>query len=336
MDAAVALDKNGAEHFIVALKATYRIEANGALSIAEQQFPLQVADTFYKPEFPDKSSIEHEAELGPLKLATDILLQGYACAPHVSSTKSEVKFRFGNLEKRAAITGDRVWLRQVGIATISVPRPFEKIALTYENAYGGTDLSPGNEKYFDSEARNPVGRCYRAKQSRLPWENALLPNIEETGNFITHPEKRVNPVGFGPIGRNWQPRVQYVGTYDQQWMQERLPLLPHDFDDHFHNAAPPDLIFSGYVKGGEAVEVHGCTHGHPIGFRIPVLRPQSRIRLCSGDVFPEMTCQTVTVDMGRMELRLLWKGCLNVHRKLLRIREFECRMDGEMNNGQAV
>ena len=47
MDAIVSLDKNGAERFIVALKATYRINAAGVLEIASEQFPIQQVDTFY-------------------------------------------------------------------------------------------------------------------------------------------------------------------------------------------------------------------------------------------------------------------------------------------------
>jgi hypothetical protein len=336
IDAAVFLDKTGAEHFIVALKATYRIAPDGALAIAEEQFPLQAADVLSHPDEPEKSSIAHEAEMGPPKLATDIFLQGHACAPHANANTVEVRFCFGHLEKRAVIMGDRVWLRQMNIARISTPLPFEKIALTYENGYGGVDVSPEDEKHHGYEARNPVGQGFRAKQSRRVWDNERLPNIEEIGHCISHPEQRINPVGFGPIGRNWQPRVRYAGTYDQQWMQERMPLLPHDFDDRFHNAAPPDLIFPGFVTGGEAVAVHGCTHDKPLGFRLPAVRPQARIRLCSGDVFPEMPCQSVTVDMDRMELRLLWKGCLNVHRKLLRIQAFECRLNGDRDIGQTA
>lgn len=41
------------------------------------------------------------------------------------------------------------------------------------------------------------------------------------------------------MGRSWQPRLRYAGTYDQHWMDERLPFLPEDFDLRYFQSAPP-------------------------------------------------------------------------------------------------
>jgi len=46
---------------------------------------------------------------------------------------------------------------------------------------------------------------------------------------------------FGPIGRHCKPRVQLAGTYDDSWTEDRMPLLPDDFQERFHNAAPVGL-----------------------------------------------------------------------------------------------
>lgn len=335
MDAAVIFDKNGAEHFLIALKATYSIQLVGAqasLHLAETQQPLQPGDSFTQPDKPEQSSIAQEAEMGPPKPATDLFLHGFACAPHAQANAVELRFRVGAVEKRAAVFGDRFWLRQMASPVASQARPFDKIALIYENGFGGVDQSPDDPSLFGAEARNPVGRGFRAKQSKRPWEQEQLPNIEEIGNLLSHPEQQVNPVGFGPIGRHWQPRMGYAGTYDQQWSEQRMPLLPLDFDERFHQAAAPDLIYPGYVQGGESVLVQGCTHGGSVSFLLPVVRAQARIRLRSGDAFPELHCQSVSVDMERMELRLLWKAVLNVHRKLHHIQEYECRLDNSQAN----
>ena len=330
MDAAVIFDKNGAEHFLIALKATYSIQLIGAqasLNLAETQQPLQPGDSFTRPERPEHSSIAQEAEMGPPKPATDLFLHGFACAPHAQANAVEVRFRLGSVEKRAAVFGDRFWLRQMGTPVASQARPFDKIPLIYENGFGGIDQNPDDPRLFVAEPRNPVGRGFRAKQSQRPWEQEQLPNIEEIGNLLSHPEQQLNPVGFGPIGRHWQPRMGYAGTYDQQWTEQRMPLLPLDFDERFHQAASPDLIYPGYVQGGESVLVQGCTHGGPVSFLLPVVRPQARIRLRSEDAFPPIHCQSVTVDMERMELRLLWKASFNVHRVLHTIEEYECQLE---------
>ncbi len=47
-------------------------------------------------------------------------------------------------------------------------------------------------------------------------------------------------MAFGPIGRSWQQRIKWAGTYDDQWMRHQYPFLPNDFDEHYFQAAPED------------------------------------------------------------------------------------------------
>jgi hypothetical protein len=48
------------------------------------------------------------------------------------------------------------------------------------------------------------------------------------------------PAGLGAIPRHWAPRIAHTGTYDDQWLNTRWPLLPKDFDEQFWNCAPQD------------------------------------------------------------------------------------------------
>src|SRR5207302_3596070 len=50
-----------------------------------------------------------------------------------------------------------------------------------------------------------------------------VPNVEYPKSLISWKQPR--PAGFGPIARDWVPRVEFAGTYDEKWEQERLPLL---------------------------------------------------------------------------------------------------------------
>ena len=67
-----------------------------------------------------------------------------------------------------------------------------------------------------------------------------LPNTEETGRRITDPRGKYKPMAFGPIGRAWQPRPKYAGTYDEKWLDEVFPFLPADFKEDYYQAAPAD------------------------------------------------------------------------------------------------
>ncbi len=320
----VALDKHAAEHLVVVLKATYAIGADGALSLADPQEPLKPADEFYGE--PGKSSIRREAELTPAKPATDVVLIGSAIAPKGRARQMEVSLRVGPLVKRVRVFGERRWVGLLGMKTS--PAPFERIPLIYENAYGGSDASPEDEKRHAHEPRNPVGRGFRAKRTRMKVRGDLLPHIEDVRTPLKRPGHAVAPQGFGFIGRNWQPRLSYAGTYDEKWMEARMPLLPLDFDERYHNGAHPDLVAKGHLVGDELVDVVGCTTGGRLQFKLPGVKPQASVRI-SGHKSPvALNIDTVAIDSDAMRLVLLWKGDVHVHRKLPQVEVVAAELEG--------
>jgi hypothetical protein len=165
-----------------------------------------------------------------------------------------------------------------------------------------------------------VGRGFRARNSRQPGDGELLPNIEDPHKPLRSQGQRVVPVGFGPIARDWQPRVSYAGTYDEPWMANRMPLLPMDFDDRFHNAAPPELVLPGYIAAGEWVQVVGCTTSGQLTFQLPPFQPYATVMIGGRVDEVNLPCNSVTVDTDRMRLLLVWKGALRVHREVPRLK----------------
>jgi hypothetical protein len=314
----VLLDRDGAEQLLVVVKATYVFSERGELEPADEQDPIRPADE-HRGE-PDSSSIEHEAELLPPKPATDAFLVGSARAQRPGTRTMEVRFRVGTREKTAVVVGNRHWVSHLGTAAASEAEPFESMPLVWEHAYGGEDTTPEDPKHHGGEPRNPVGRGFRAARSQAPWEGTPLPNILQPGETYTQIGQTATPVGFGPIGRHWYPRVTWAGTYDEEWMQERMPLLPLDFDERFHQAAPPDLVMPGHIGPGEWVDVEGCTPNGRVFFQLPEFRPLATVQVHGRTHELPLPCNTVAVDTDRMRLVLLWKGMLRVHREVLRLR----------------
>jgi hypothetical protein len=315
----ILLDKTGAEQLIIALKASYSIVATGELQPAEEQDPISPVDQFHGD--PVATSIKQEAEMSPPKVATDAFLIGSAVAPQPKTSAVEVHFRVGDMERTAMVVGNRYWARGVGGVglTFSHPETFETIPLIWENAYGGTDVTPDDPAHHGCEPRNPVGRGYRAKNSLAEWEGTLLPNIEDPNNYFQAFGQRVDPVGFGPIARNWRPRVTYAGTYDETWLEERMPLLPDDFDDRFHSAGAPGLVLPGYARPGDWVDVVGCSTNGRFYFQLPEFAPAATVLVANNTRDVALNCNTVAVDSERMRLTLLFKGMLRVHREVPRL-----------------
>lgn len=328
MDRAILWDRTGAEQLILALKGTWDIGPNGALTLAPEQSPVVAVDVFHGE--PDSSSIAQEAEMGLPKLTTDIFLVGSVRARNRDTRVMDVQLKAGRLGMTARISGPRFWQRRLGVAKVSEPEPFEAVPLMWENAFGGTDCSPDREKHHTWLAENPVGRGWRAKHSKLEWIDQPLPCIEHPRDQLGTLGQKVRTVGFGPICRHWEPRRRYAGTYDERWTEERMPLLPDDFDDRFHNSAPPGLVARHYLQGGQEVIVTGCTSERVLRLELPRVEALGFALVDDQPLHARMELNSVTVDVDRRQLRLLWKSALNVHRRLNRVQQVECSFRGEL------
>lgn len=326
-DRAVAWDRNGAEQLVMALKATWSMAEDGSLTLREEQVPISQVDEFF--DDPAASSIIQEAELGPLKPATDIFLTGSAKASAPGTRVMDIRLKMGRLGRTARVFGPRQWTRRLGRPGISDPEPFDTVPLLWENAFGGTDLSPDKEKHHSWQADNPVGRGYRAKKSKNEWMDTPLPAIESPQDLISGPDDKPRPVGFGPVGRHWEPRVRFAGTYDKAWMDNRMPFLPEDFDERFHNAAPSGLVAPGYLKGGELVEVTGCTRSRTLHLTLPSMQAFGLVLIKGKPLTTALALNTVTIDTDAMELRMLWKGAAPVHGLVNDIELVEWSCEGE-------
>lgn len=129
----------------------------------------------------------------------------------------------------------------------SAPEPFVTIPLRYENAFGGT-VQTQDGGVVAQEPRNPVGcGLYLHQKGAM---DQRLPNLEDPENRITSWDGAAIPSSYGPIPAGWQPRLGLAGTYDKQWVDERIPLWPQDINPRFFCAATPDLIVSARLGFG--------------------------------------------------------------------------------------
>ncbi len=322
----VVMDKTAAEHLVLCVRGTWSVDENGRLALVAEPAPLRVEHEHVGE--PGLSSILHEADVGPVKPATDCALVGSAVAPRGrAARRGAVGFRVGPVARRANVTGERkrtFWLLRWWN---SGPRSFQRVPLTWELAAGGTDTSPKNDKHHSRDERNPYGRGLRARGSKLPVAGALLPQILAPGGcrpFGRKPE----PAGFGLTGNEFLHRRPYAGTYDQAWLDDRCPLLPEDFDPRFHLCAAPGLSTEKPLVGGEPVEITGCTNNGKLAFKLPRVALEVDADLGEGPESIAMTIQTVTVDVDAMQLDVLWRGELNVHGRLPKLRRMNVAAPG--------
>jgi len=285
-------------------------------------------DEFYGD--PGITSIRYESDVGPAKSGTDVALVGHAYAPRGThdATEVDVTLDAGNLRKRVRVFGDRRWQRVFGLSRMTNPEPFESMPLIYERAFGGADTSHSKEKKHIGEERNPVGQGFTTAGKGDHFEDLALPNLEDPDHLIGRPKHKPPPAGFGFIGRHWEPRKSFAGTYDDAWQQSRCPLLPADFDERYFRSAHPDLCAHKHFQGGEPIRVVNASREGDLLFDVPRIRWEVKSEVKGEVRHLEAMIDTVLIEPDEQRVCVTWKATVECPRNLLyikyvRIRELE-------------
>jgi hypothetical protein len=236
----LGLEPSGRELLVVAVKGTFQIpsEPAGRPALHPQQVPLVMSDVFFGE--PGLSAPRYEIDFAPRKPRCDVLLNGSAYAPGGRPTaRATVSVTIGGWSKAFAVIGDRVWFNSGGPKATS-PAAFVTLPISYDHAFGGTDLRHADPTQHAAFMRNPSGRGFHKHLTDEWLQGSPLPNTEEIGVEVERPDGAYVPMSFGSIARHWEPRFGYAGTYDQHWRDTVFPFLPADFDDQYYQSAPLD------------------------------------------------------------------------------------------------
>ncbi len=309
------MDNTGAETLLVVVKGTWTIGNDGTLTVADEQMPI-LSEPLYSGE-PGQSSLICDTDIVLNKPGTDCVLIGHAWALHGGVPHVDVSFAVGPVSRKARVFGDRKWMKSgSGAASISRVAPFEKIPLTWENAFGGADTSPQDPADHQFCLENPVGRGIMAGAAKININGQLLPNIENPADLIQTPGQRPRPAGFGMIAPYWQPRAGFAGTYDEHWRRNVNPLPPADLDSRFYSTAAPGLCTPQHLTGTEQVLVEGASRNGALRFELPAVTPRASVRFRQREDDVLLLLDTVIVEPDEARLVLVWRGTANVHGKV--------------------
>jgi hypothetical protein len=298
----------------VMVKATFNISQQ--LTLADEQSPLVAADVYWSE--PGKSSLKYASDFHIGKAATDIIMLGHACAPNKQeASQLDVTLSVGHLSKTVRVFGDRQWRE----GRITPPASFTTMPMVYEKAFGGVHVVNGQPDEVD--ARNPVGRGFAGTRNSEEMNGVPLPNLEDPAQLIQAPIDQPTPACFASCAPNWQPRVAYAGTYDEQWQTSRAPYLPQDFDKRFLNVAHPDLVYPGYLQGGEPVQI---THMHPAGvlkFDVPRVQLYTRVMMADSEVIPDFELESLILEPNQLRMSLVWRAAVQCDKQTLKISDIK-------------
>ena len=316
----LAMDKDAREYVLVVVKGTFDFpdEPWGPVRKSEAQLPLVMADEFTGAA--GFSAPLWETDFAFRKPRCDVVLNGAAYAPGGRpAERVRVGLKVGAWSKALDVIGPREW-RNFGMFTATRPAPFLRQPISYDVAWGGTDRLDPDDPLPAAYLRNPVGTGWSTpkNQSRIP--GLRLPATQAIGEEVTSPFGDYNPASFGPKGRGWPGRIEYGGTYDQNWIDNVFPFLPADFDDRYYQMAPPDQQIDR-PKGGEDVQLVNLTPRGKENFRLPhVTLPVTIFR--DGEIVFDRAIgpDTLLFDAENRRLSIVWRAAV---RMLRIITEFE-------------
>ena len=308
---------NGIDTLFTVVKGTFALAQR--LTVSDEQVPVVLGDQYY--DDPATSSIRLPSDVCLGKPGTDIVLLGSAWAPGGTPTwQMDVSVTVGGLMKHARVFGDRVWASSAAGTSAAWVAPFERMPLTWERAFGGSDVT---NKGPTAEARNPVGAGFRVSDGAKALAGMALPNVEDPRAPISSWRDSPDPVGFAPIAPHWEPRKSFAGTYDDAWMEHRAPYLPADFDPQFFQCAPPGLTATGHLQGDELVDLRGVTPEGILQSQLPALRVIATYCIGASRTPVPAVLDTVILEPDALRMVLVWRAALACDKKALQVRQVE-------------
>lgn len=305
---------SGVETAYAALKITYDLTSGRPLP-SPRQAGFLAADVYWGD--PATTSLRAAGDVTLLKPSTDVMLIGRAISIRGPVPAMDVHLQAGPVAQSLRITGERTWKRDGKAWRASDAKPFDRMPLRWELAFGGM-APPSTDHPPEFEARNPVGRGFIGS-----WETELdgrpLPCIEDPSCPMNSPYERPAPVGVAPVAPVWQSRSRHAGTYDETWQKRRAPHLPTDFNPLFLQVAPPALIPAQRLVGGERISLRGVAASDLV-FELP--RPDVDLAFdfagATLDSTPLLDTVLFEPDLGRMQM--IWRAELAVDKRLLKLR----------------
>lgn len=315
----MGFQRDGRERLVVVTKATYRIPTGGdEAELAEEQAPLVEEDRFTGA--PGLSSPLHETDFAHLKPACDVLLVGSAHAPgRRPATRVPVGLRVGSLAKHFVVVGPRRFVKGLTGVRTTDPTPFVTQPITYDVAFGGTDATDAARGRVETYAENPAGVGYWRHTGDI--DGKPLPATEEHDRPVSDHRGTYAPMAFTPVGRNWRPRRDFAGTYDERWIETTAPLWPADFDDRYFQSAPADQTIP-YPAGGEDVVLVNLTPDGRRAFALPRLRmPVTFIFHRGRDTTHEGRLDTIVLEPDLGRFTLAWRVVLPLARSVFDVKQ---------------
>ncbi|APR77721.1 Pentapeptide repeat family protein [Minicystis rosea] len=235
--------------------------------------------------------VTYPGDFAPFKPRADVIVQGHAHAKP-GARVARVEVRVGALSTSLVALGPRRFLPG---GAPSEPELFDRVALSWEHAFGGREIPA-----------NPAGTG--VDPSSAP------PQIERPDELLRRRGDRPRPIGFGAVPPSWEPRAKKLGAYGRTWQKTRWPFFPEDFDWSYWNAAPAEMTVE-HLRGDEDYRLTSVLPGGgDLEGSLPGRTPRAFAVGAKTLTEVPMRLDTAVFDADRKQVVLVWRGALELDR----------------------
>jgi hypothetical protein len=312
------IHRNGSDMAVIAVRAAFGLKQN-VLQIDDVQSIILVDEYGGDPQ---STPLLRVSDLIPFKPAADITVIADSYPPEDGDAQKGwlAGVRLGDYRYAIRVHGARRWARMGDALVPGRADTMAPMSIDYRHSWGDLAIGelPGNPPPL-----NPLGVRRPASAAEL----LPMAQIESSKEDYSQPFAARPFQGFGPIPPFWRDRQKFAGTYDDQWLKSRHPLLPEDFDYRFYQCAHPRLICDGYLRGDETFELFRLSQLESVEFSLPAVQPFARF-LWNDDrqVAMNLNLDGVHINARSPDIMidLTWRGWLPICPNFFRI-DLDCR-----------
>ena len=245
------------------------------------------------------------------KAGTSVCATGNVYPPQGEAPRAEARLMVGDRVQTIVALGPRVWREGPGNKLYATPpRPFDRVPMTWSNAYGGAVLQPTRlvkmpgaseeailPEHPEAFQDNSDGKGFYTEQAGAI--DGPLPDLEDPERLIEKWDDRPEPVCFAPYPMHGGMRAKFLVHNDIV-----------DFTRHPHvlSRAAPRGTF-GEIAFGTRVAVSGMRPGGEIlSFEIP--SPPVKAEVKVGARYRRLTLyvDAIDIDAEAANVRVVYRA----------------------------
>lgn len=244
------------------------------------------------------------------KAGTSVCATGFAYAPGGEALRSEARLFVGDQCITLLAFGERTWQqKQGGLLVPTFPKPFDRVPMKWDQAYGGAVIQPtrlqkmasGEEgilpEHPEAFNENPDGKGFYTEAGGAVGQP--LPQLEDPERLIERWDDKPDPLCFAPYPMYGGLRARFLVEGDVV-----------DFTRHPHvlSRAAPRMTF-GEIAFGTRVAVTGMRPGGEVlSFEIPEPAVTADVKV--GKRFRRLTLyvDAIDIDAEKANVRIVYRA----------------------------